>query len=165
MTTWTGSPRSTFALTWSEWSHMISVLSNITCRCFWIILNQFFENFSPQRRFLRSDCIQNLEIFMKISPSRPNTTTNKIILWFKTFYSFSGMLVNMSAISWIFYEGLGGLGGWEIAFEVRNTLFLRNTSKYPPWLVIGPICHKMKETFRDSINVVNQNKTFDFFKS
>ena len=44
LTTWTGSPRSTFAVTWSEWSHMITVLSNITCRCFWIILNRFFED-------------------------------------------------------------------------------------------------------------------------
>ena len=43
--TWTGSSRSTFAVTWSEWPHMIIVLSNITCRCFWIILNQFFEDF------------------------------------------------------------------------------------------------------------------------
>ena len=47
LTTWTGSPRSTFAVTWSEWSHMITVLSIITCRCLWVILNQFFEDFQP----------------------------------------------------------------------------------------------------------------------
>ena len=47
LTTWTGSPRSTFAVTWSEWSHMITELSNITCRCFWIIWNHFFEDFQP----------------------------------------------------------------------------------------------------------------------
>ena len=69
---------------------------------------------------------------MKISPPHPNTTTNKIILWSKTFHSFSGMSLNMSGISWIFYEGLGVLGGWEIGFEVKKKVFLRNTLKYPP---------------------------------
>ena len=47
LTTWTGSSRSTFAFTWLEWSHMITLLSKITCRCIWMILNPFFEDFQP----------------------------------------------------------------------------------------------------------------------
>ena len=32
--TWTGSPRSTFAFTWSEWSNMITLLSKVTLKSF-----------------------------------------------------------------------------------------------------------------------------------
>ena len=35
--TWTGSPRSTFAFRWWGWSNMITVLSEITLKRFWII--------------------------------------------------------------------------------------------------------------------------------
>ena len=132
LTTWMGSPRSTFAVRWSKWSHTITALSNITYTCFWIILNEFFEDFQPIETILRFYCMVNIEISMKISPPHPNTTTNKIILWSKTFHSFSGMSLNMSGISWIFYEGLGVLGGWEIGFEVKKTVFLRYTDQYPP---------------------------------
>ena len=45
--TWTGSSRSTFAVTWSEWSHMITVMSNMTCKCFWMISNEYLEDFQP----------------------------------------------------------------------------------------------------------------------
>ena len=47
LTTWTGSPQSTFAFTLLEWSNMITVLLKMNCRCFWIILNRFFEDFQP----------------------------------------------------------------------------------------------------------------------
>ena len=112
--------------------HMITALSNITYKCSWIILNEFFEDFQPIETILKFYCIQNLEIFMKISPPHPNTTTNKIILWSKTFHSFSGMSLNMPAISWIFYEGLGVLGGWEIGFEVKKRYFYDIQINTPP---------------------------------
>ena len=118
-----GYTRSTFAVRWSKWSHTITALSNITYKCSWIILNEFFEDFQPIETILKFYCIQNLEIFMKISPPHPNTTTNKIILWSKTFHSFSGMSLNMSGISWFFYESLGVLGDWEIGFEVKKLCF------------------------------------------
>ena len=47
LTTWTGSPQSIFAFTLLEWSNMITVLLKMNCRCFWIILNRFFEDFQP----------------------------------------------------------------------------------------------------------------------
>ena len=47
LTTWTGSLQSTFAFTLLEWSNMITVLLKMNCRCFWIILNRFFEDFQP----------------------------------------------------------------------------------------------------------------------
>ena len=77
---------------------------------------------------------------MKISPPHPNKTSNKIILWFKTFYSFSGMSINMSAISWIFYGPLGVSGGSGIAIEVKIMPKRQSTEPTSPWLVIGPIC-------------------------
>ena len=130
-----GTPRSTFAVGWSKWSHTITALSNITYKCSWIILNEFFEDFQLIETILKFYCIQNLEIFMKISPPHPNTTTNKIILWSKTFHSFSGMSLNMSGISWIFYEGLGVLGGWEIGFEVKKKLYFYDIQINPSPLV------------------------------
>ena len=45
LTTWTGSPRSTFAFTWSEWSNMIPVLSNESLKSFWLIWNRFCGDF------------------------------------------------------------------------------------------------------------------------
>jgi len=47
-------------------------------------------------------------------------------------HSFLEMSLNMSAISWIFYGGLGVLGCWEIPFEGKKTLFLRYTDETPP---------------------------------
>ena len=53
LTTWMGSPRSTFAVRRSKWSHMITALSNITYRCFWITQNAFFEDFQPTQTIFK----------------------------------------------------------------------------------------------------------------
>ena len=66
---------------------------------------------------------------MKIWPLHSNTTNNKIILWFKTFHSFSDLSINMSAVSWIFYGPLRVPEGSEIAIEVKII---------PKWHPTGP---------------------------
>ena len=74
--------------------------------------------------------------------SHEDTATNKKIIWSGVYQNYSEVSSNMSAISRNFYGGLGVLGDWEIAFEVKLSSELENTLP-PPWLVIGPILWKM----------------------
>ena len=108
-----------------------------------MLLNHFksiFRRFSTHRLFLRVECFQNFEIFMKMWPAHPNTTTNKKIICSKSYCSVSEVSGNMSAISRYFYEGLGVNSDSEIVFLVKKCPELRYTDKYlPPWLVKRPI--------------------------
>ena len=51
--TWTGSPRSTFAFTWSEWSNTITLPSKVTWKSFWIIWKIFFVDFRSIETILK----------------------------------------------------------------------------------------------------------------
>ena len=86
---------------------------------------------------------------MKMWPPHPNTTTNKKIICSKSYYSVSEVSSNMSAISRIFYGGLGVNSGSEIVFLVKKCPELRYTDKYPlPWLVKRPIWRHYTEKSR-----------------
>ena len=81
---------------------------------------------------MRVGRIQNFEIFMKMWPPHPNTTTNQKIICSKSYYSVSEVSSNMSAISRYFYEGLGVNSGSEIAFLVKKSPKRINTGRNPP---------------------------------
>ena len=76
--------------------------------------------------------IRNSEILRNFCHSLADTATNKKIVWFGVYQNYSEVSSNMSAISWIFFEGLGALGGWEIGFLLKMSSELVFTSKYPP---------------------------------
>ena len=81
---------------------------------------------------MRVGCIQNFENFMKMWPPHPNTTTNKKIICSKAYHSVSEVSSNMSAISRIFYGGLGVNSGSEIVFLVKKSSELLSTAPTPP---------------------------------
>ena len=96
-----------------------------------------YHPYRPIESILR---IQNFEILMIFCHSPTDTVTNKKIIWSGVYQNYSEVSSNMSAISRIFFEGLGVLGGWEIGFLLKVSSKWMNTSKYPPpCLVIGPI--------------------------
>ena len=76
--------------------------------------------------------IQNSGFLMIFCYSHVDTATNKKIIWSGVYQNYSGVSSNMSAISWIFYEGLGVNSGSEIAFLVKSCSKWINTSKNPP---------------------------------
>ena len=69
--------------------------------------------------------------------SHEDTATNKKIIWSGVYQNYSEVSSNMSAISRMFYGGLGLISGSEI-------VFLKNRQNYylhlvpPPWLVKRP---------------------------
>ena len=88
-----------------------------------------YHPYRPIESILR---IQNFEILMIFCHSPADTVTNKKIIWSGVYQNYSEVSSNMSAISRIFFEGLGVLGGWEIGFLLKVSSKWINTSKYPP---------------------------------
>ena len=60
--------------------------------------------------------ISKCEILMIFWHSHANTPTKQKIIWSGVYQNYSEVSSNISAISWIFYEGLGPNSGSEIAF-------------------------------------------------
>ena len=83
--------------------------------------------------------ISKCEILMIFWHSHANTSTKQKIIWSGVYQNYSEVSINISAISWIFYEGLGAFGGWEIAFEVKKNGIFTIYRSIPPWLVKRPI--------------------------
>ena len=64
--------------------------------------------------------------------SPTDTATNKKIIWSRAYQNYSEVSSNMSAISRIFYEGLGVNSGSEIVFLVKKSPKRQSTARNPP---------------------------------
>ena len=82
--------------------------------------------------------IQNSEIWWFFAILLQIQRLIKKIMCPGEYQNYSEVSSNMSAISRIFFEGLGALGGWEIGFLLKVSSELLNTSKYPPLLSDRP---------------------------